>query len=79
MRHTLFVVLGENTEPLVLGIREYVDNAKMGVGAYFRILQYAESDSQIGLFKECRGTAIDDLNEIDKDGRTALLCDFFEK
>ncbi len=79
MRHTLFVVLGENTEPLVLGIREYVDNAKMGVGAYFRILQYTESDSQIGLFKECRGTAIDDLNEIDKDGRTALLCDFFEK
>ena len=78
MRHTLFVVLGENTEPLVLGIRRYVDDAKKGVGAYFRILQYKESD-EVGVFEQCDAESLIDVCRIDKDGREALLQSFFEK
>ena len=78
MRHTLFVVLGENIEPMVLGIRGYVDNAKMGVGAYFRILHYKEKD-EIGIFEQCQAGSLSEVCRIDKDGREALLQSFFEK
>ena len=72
MRHTLFVVLGENTEPLVLGIGRYVDDAKEGVSAYFRILQYKESD-EVGIFAEYDAESLRETCRIDKDGREALL------
>ena len=78
MRHTLFVVLGENTEPLVLGIGRYVDDAKEGVSAYFRILQYRESD-EVGIFAEYDAESLRETCRIDKDGREALLQNFFEK
>lgn len=78
MRHTLFVVLGENTEPLVLGIGRYVDDAKEGVSAYFRILQYKESD-EVGIFAEYDAESLRETCRIDKDGREALLQNFFEK